>query len=76
MPIVKTTYAYNIQSIVKKFSDKFMESINNQSYSNLYNCAVSCNKCFLVNSHQNMSKHRKALRSRSENLILLTSQTF
>ena len=40
------------------------------------NCAVSCNKRFLVNSHQNTSKHQKALGSRSENLILQTSQTF
>ena len=31
MPKAKITYAYKIQSIVKKFSDKFMESINNQS---------------------------------------------
>ena len=30
MPKVKTTYAYKIQSIVKEFPDKFMESINNQ----------------------------------------------
>ena len=27
MPKVKTTYAYKIQSIVKKFPDEFMESI-------------------------------------------------
>ena len=40
MPIVKTTYAYKIQSIVKKFPDEFMESINNQLYCNLCNCAV------------------------------------
>ena len=53
-----------------------MESINNQLYCNLCNCAVSCNKRFLVNSHQNTSKHQKALGSRSENLILQTSQTF
>ena len=32
MPKVRTTYAYKIQSIVKKFSDKFMESINIQLY--------------------------------------------
>ena len=41
----------------------------------MYNCAVTCNKCFLVNSHQNTSKHQKALGSRSENLIPQTSQT-
>ena len=35
MPKVKTTYAYKIQSIVKEFPDKFMESINNQLYRNL-----------------------------------------
>ena len=40
------------------------------------NCAVSCNKRFLVNSHQNTSKHQKPLGSRSENLIPQTLQTF
>ena len=53
-----------------------MESINNQLYCNLCNCAVSCNKRFLVDSHRNTSKHQKALDSRSENLIPQTSQTF
>ena len=76
MPKVKTTYAYKIQSIVKEFPDEFMESINNQLYCNLCNCAVSYHKHFLVDSHQNTSKHQKALGSRSENLILQTSQTF
>ena len=52
-----------------------MESINNQLYSNLCNCAVSCNKRFLVDSHRNTAKHQKALGSRSENLITHTSQT-
>ena len=75
MQKVKTTYAYKIQSIVKEFPDDFMESINNQLYCNLCNCAVSCNKCFLVDSHRNTSKHQKALDSRSEYLILQTSQT-
>ena len=37
---------------------------------------VSCNKRFPVDSHQNTSKHQKALGSRSENLIPQTSQTF
>ena len=76
MPKVKTTYAYKIQSLFKKFPDEFMRSINNQLYRNLCNCAVSCNKRFLVDSHRNTSKHQKALGSRSENLILQTSQTF
>ena len=48
-----------------------MESINN-----LCNCAVSCNKRFLIDSHRNTSKHQKALCSRSENIIAQTSQTF
>ena len=48
MPKVKTTYAYKIQSIVK---DEFTQSISNQLYCNLCNCAVSCNKRFLVDSH-------------------------
>ena len=30
MPKVKTTYAYEIESIVEEFPDDFMESINNQ----------------------------------------------
>ena len=76
MPTVKTTYAYKIQSIVKEFPDEFMESINNQLYCNLCKCEVSCNKRFLIDSHQNTSKHEKALGSRSENLIPQTSQTF
>ena len=53
-----------------------MESVNNQLYCNLCNCAVSCNKHFLVVSHRNTLKHQKALGSRSENLIHQTSQTF
>ena len=76
MPKVRTTYAYKIQSIVKEFPDEFMESINNQLYCNLCNCVVSYNKRFLVDSHRNMSKHQKALGSRSENLIPQTLQTF
>ena len=69
MPKVKTTYTYKIQSKVNEFSDEFMESINNQLYCNLCNCAVSCNKRFLVDSHRNTSKHQKPLGSRSENLV-------
>ena len=70
MPEVKTTHAYKIQSKVKNFSDEFMKSVNNQLYCYLCNCAVSCNKRFLVDSHQNSSKHQKALGNRSEILIL------
>ena len=73
---VKTTYAYKIQSIVKEFPDEIMKSINNQLYCNLCNCAVSCNKHFLVESHRKTSKHQKTLGSRSEKLIPQTSQTF
>ena len=76
MPKVKTTYAYKIQSIIKEFPDEFIQSINNQLYCNLCNCAVSCNKRFLVDFHQNTSKHQKALGSRSESLISQTSQRF
>ena len=53
-----------------------MESINNQLYCNLCNCAVSCNKRFLVDFHRNTSKQKKAFGSRSENLFPQTSQTF
>ena len=70
MPKVKATYAYKIQSIVKNFPDEFMENIKNQLHCNLCNCAVSCNKHFLVDSHRNTSKHQEALGSRSENLFL------
>ena len=76
MPKVKTTYAYTIQSIVEEFPDEFMQSINNELYCCLCNCAVSCNKRFLVDSHRNTSKHQKALGSRSEDLIPQTSQSF
>ena len=37
---------------------------------------VPCNNCFLVESQQNTSKHLKESGSRSELLILHTSQTF
>ena len=37
---------------------------------------LATNKRFLVDSHRNASKHQKAFGSRSENLILQTSQTF
>ena len=53
-----------------------MQNINNELYWNSYNCAVSCNKRFLFDSHRNTSKHQKALGSRSEDLIFQTSQTF
>ena len=76
MSKVETTYAYKIQFIVKEFPDEFMESNNYQLYCNLCNCAVTCNKLFLIDSHQNTSKHQKAFGSRSENLIPQTSQTF
>ena len=76
MPKVKTTYAYKIQSIVKERPDEIMKSINNQLYCNLCNCAVSCNKRFLVDFHRNMSKHQKALDSRSENIIPRLRQRF
>ena len=54
-----------------------MQRITNELYfANLCNCVVSCNKRFLVNSHQNMLKHQKALGSRSEDLIPKTAQMF
>ena len=76
MPKVKTTYAYKIQSIVKEFPDEFMQSINSKLHCNWCNCAVSCNKRFLVDSHGNTPKHQKAFGSRSEDLVPQTSQTF
>ena len=48
MPKFITIYTYKIQSIVREFPNESMESINNQLYCNLCNCAVSCNKRFLV----------------------------
>ena len=53
-----------------------MQSTDNELYCSLCNCAVSCNKRFLVNSHRNTSKHQKALGSRFEDLIPQTSQAF
>ena len=61
--------------MVKEFPDEFMESINDQFNCNLCYCAVSCNKRFLVDSHQNTSKHQNALGSRSENLLPQNLQT-
>ena len=55
MSKVKTTNAYEIQSRNNEFFDKVLENINNQLYCNSCNCAVSCNKRFLVDSHQNTS---------------------
>ena len=57
MPKVKTSYAY----IVKNFPNEFMESINNQLYCNLCNCAVSYNKRFLVDSHRNNVETSKSV---------------
>ena len=76
MPKVKTIYANKIQFIVKEFPDEFMQSTDNELYCNLFNCAVCCNKRFLVDSHRKTLKHQKALGSRSEDLIPQTSQTF
>ena len=76
MPKVKTSYAHKIQSIVKKVPDELMQSVNNKLYCNLCNCAVSRNERFLVDFHQNMTKHQKALGSRSEDLIPQTLQMF
>ena len=53
-----------------------MQSINNKLHCNLCNCAVSCNKRFLVDSHGNTAKHQKAFGSRSEDLVPQTSHTF
>ena len=53
-----------------------MLSTSNELYWNLCNCAVSCNKRFLVDSHRNTSKHQKALGSRFKDLFPQTSQTF
>ena len=53
-----------------------MQSPNNELYSNFCCCAVSCDKNFLVESHQNTSKHQTALGSRSEQPIPHTLQMF
>ena len=45
-------------------------------YCKLCNCAVSCNKRFLVDSRRNTWKPQKAVGSRSEGLIPQTLQTF
>jgi len=74
MPKVNVTIAYKIQSILKEFPEEFMKSPNNELYCNSCNCTVSCSKCFLVDSYRKTSKHQKGLGSRSEQLILHTSQ--
>ena len=77
MPKIKTTYAYKMQSIVKEFPNKFMEStVLTNDYIAIYVAVPFWQKRFLVDFYRNTSKHRKVLGSRSENLISHNSQTF
>ncbi len=57
------------------FPGEFTITPNNELYCNLCNCAVSCDKRFLVDSHRKTSKHQKAL-SRSELQMSQSLQTF
>ena len=51
MPKVKTTYPYRIQSIFKEFPDELWKVLTINYIAICVNCAVSCNKRFLVHSH-------------------------
>ena len=61
MPMVKTTYTYKIQSIVKEFPYRFTESINNQLYYSLCTVRFLATHAFLLIlieiRNQNTSKH-------------------
>ena len=76
MPKIKATKTPQIQSVLQDFPTEFMKSHNNKLFCNLCICTVSCNRRFLVESHQNTSKHLKALGSESKLLIPHNSQTF
>ena len=76
IPKVKATKTSQRQSVLQDFSEEFMKSHNNELYCNLCRSTISCNKRFLVESHQNTCKHQKALGCRSELLIPHTLQTF
>ena len=61
MPTVKATKTSKIQSIFQDFAEEFMKGSDNELYFNWCSCTVSCNKCFLYESHRNKSKHEKEL---------------
>ena len=48
MPKVKTTCAYKIQSIVNKFPDEFMESINNHLFAICVTVRFHATNAFLL----------------------------
>ena len=66
---------FKVQSVIQGFSEEFMKSPNNELYCNVCCCTVSCNKCFLVESHGNTSEHQKTLYSSSQLLVSHTLQT-
>ena len=68
MPKVKATRT-------SRFPKQFEINPNKKFYFNLCSCVVSCNKRLFVESHQNASKHQKALGSRSKLHIAHTLQT-
>ena len=76
MPKAKATKRSKIWSVLQGFLEELMKSPNNKLFCLLCTCTVSCNKCFLVESHRNTSKHQKALCSKSKLLIPHTLQSF
>ena len=63
MPKVKATKPSKIQFVLQGFFEGMMISPINELYYNLCSSTVSCNKCFLVESHRHMmSKHKKSVR--------------
>ena len=77
MPKVKATNAYKIQFILKKISEEFIKSPNNELYCNLFKTGrFFFVKGFLGDSYRKTSNHQKALCSRSKQLIPYTLQPF
>ena len=75
MPRVKACNTSKIKSVLDDFPCEFTKTPKNKWYWNLCNCVVSCETCFLVDSHRKTSKHQKVL-SRSELQMPQSLQTF
>ena len=53
MPKIKATKTSQIHSVLQDLPEEFIKSPNNELYCNSCSFTVSCNKGFLVESHQN-----------------------
>ena len=71
---VKATKTYKIQSVFQDFPDEFMK-ISTTHCIAILQLYGFLQKRFLVENHQNTSKHQKALGSRFQLLISYSSQT-